>query len=114
MLSALETRRAHVRYWMGLLETCPHYEFGLAAATPDLSLGIKSTVMAALRSARSDELGISGDHLEWGPRRIRWLDESSALQFVVDFEAAWDAIGEPDRTKSEVLSWLSAQLARVS
>jgi hypothetical protein len=111
---SVERRREHVRHLIHVLETYDSYCVGLAATTPDLTLSMKSTVMAILRSSSSEDLRDDKESSVWGPRRILWTDELSVLQFVLDFERAWNRIAIADRTKDDVLRWLHQLLGERS
>jgi len=104
----LEQRRAQVRHWVHLLAQYPQYEVALVEATPQLEIGIKSTLAAVVRGAPRDD--DQAKTALWGPYQIFWHDKHSVLSFLLEFETRWDAIPPEGRRKPQVLAWLRHQL----
>ncbi|HZU06291.1 MAG TPA: hypothetical protein VFB73_09965 [Chloroflexota bacterium] len=110
---SLGDRIAHIRYWIRLIETHDAYEVGLTSSRPDLGLAIKSTKMAMLRAVHPYGSTQVNTWPNFGPRCILWMDDTSVLQFLLDFETAWDAIPAVDRNKDSVVAWLSELIQRI-
>lgn len=105
---ARERLRRRLRGWIELLQTYDHYEVALAETTPEFFIHIKSTVHVIIGA--TDMNWGNGIALHWGPRWIEWLDETSVLRFLVDFEAHWDAVPLEHRQKENVIAWIERLL----
>ena len=92
-----------------LLELHKYYEIGLAPATPELELYVKSVERAMLRSRPHHA---DGEMTEgWGPRYVLSSDKAWTLWLFLDFERHWESIAVEDRTKSHVIRFLTQLLA---
>jgi len=96
---SLKRRQEHIQHCIELLEKNPHYDIRLAGATPELELEIKSSQEVMLRGARRYER--DEERPCWGPRYVHWLDDTSVLLFLLDFEMQWDKLMEEKDPKTE-------------